>query len=129
MEVSNIETWVKDGFRVGGHVWLDRRITIKYGPSDKHRKDMGPGTKAAIKGFLGTDHVVVLFDVDEPKAKVDVVEWKVHKSNCLLQDPNEPDNTGTGGAASGSVVPMFKKYPFLEQPEELVPKEVQVYSD
>ncbi len=38
MVSSNVEAFVKEGFRIGEHVVLNRRITVKYGTKDNERK-------------------------------------------------------------------------------------------
>eukprot|EP00973_Karenia_brevis_P096126 12430735-Karenia_brevis.AAC.1 len=103
MEVSNVEAFVAEGYRVGGVIYLKKRITIKCGKSDKDRKDMLVGQKAHIKGFIDNDYIVCLFDVG---GKNTTVEWKVNKAICGLENPDDAKESDK--KASGS-----KKYEFL----------------
>ena len=83
MTKSNVEGFVEDGFRIGDYVILSKRITIKYGKKED-RKDIAEGTKAAIKGFVAPDGLILEFNVVPGKGKPVTVEWNVSKKNVKL---------------------------------------------
>jgi hypothetical protein len=109
MVSSNVEAFVKEGFRIGEHVVLNRRITVKYGTKDNERKDISDGTKVAVKAFVGTEYIVCEFEVPNSKGKMITVDWKVNKSNLkLARIANEEKNEALSSQTSAS-----KRYPFL----------------
>ncbi len=91
MSISNVEEFVKRGFRIREHVVLTKRITVKYGAGEDDRKDVAVGTKVPIKGFVGTEHVVCEFDIATgSKNKAKTVEWKVNADKLVLESNYVP---------------------------------------
>ena len=88
MVASNVENFVKEGFRVGEHVMLQKRITVKFGEDPNDRKDVPEGTKVPVKGFVGTNWVVCEFEIDVSsgkKPKMRTIDWKVDKDKLILE--------------------------------------------
>ena len=108
MEISNIERWVEKGYLIGGHIYTKKRITIKYRKADKHRRDVAPGTKASIKGFIDDQFLVCEFQATDHKGKDITVEWKVREDNCTLDSPDEEMPAGKSSGLS-----VQKVYPWL----------------
>ena len=94
MSLSPDEAFVKLGFCIGEHVMLKRRITVKTGPKLNDRKDINAGTKASIKGYVGTDALVVIFELPSgSKTKGGLsLDWKVKLNNLYLaSEAPKPD--------------------------------------
>ena len=81
MSVSNIDEYVKDGFRIGVYVTLIRRITVKIG---NERKDVPAGSRAVIKGFAD-DGIVCTFEIAQGSSgRAKAVDWKCVPSNLQV---------------------------------------------
>ena len=78
---------MKLGWKVGGHCYLTKRITIKYGKGEDDRKDQSVGTQANIVGFEGKHFVICGFDVKVSAKKHTIVNWKVPITTLSLQSP------------------------------------------
>ena len=100
MEISNLERWVKEGYLTGGHIYTKKRITIKYGKENKHRRDVAPGTKASIKGFIDDQFLVCEFQTTDHEGKEITVEWKVREDNCTFDSPDEENPVGKSSGLS-----------------------------
>ena len=92
MVASNVEKFVKDGWIIGHHAWLKRRITIKYGTKENDRKDIAAGTKVAIKAFVGSEHIVCTIEVQVSKKRSIDVDWKLPADGLLQEEPKEGDS-------------------------------------
>ena len=108
VSVSNVESFVKAGFRIGEKVVVIRRFTVKYGKNDNERRDINVGTETFVKAFIGTEFMVCEFEVETSKTKSTKVEWKVNIDKLQIASAYEAEQALEGETTAKAAYHFLK---------------------